>query len=181
MASSSGGENFEKALEDFDLALRLKPDYAEAYAARSNVRYRYFDRKSPPDPKEIDLTYRQALADINEAIRLDPKNWRFYHQRASIQTGNHNLDAAEADYTEAIRLEPTSWTYWARGNFFDYWRKDTSKALGDFTLAIQLAEKEKAKTSYPEYPLEWLYRERGNLYEKLGEPEKAKADYEKSK
>ena len=180
MASSSGGENFEKALEDFDLALRLKPDYAEVLNARAGIRSQMLIGLKQGEV-EFETLQRQALADIDRAIRLEPKNWKFYSQRASIHTGNNNLDAAEADYTEAIRLEPTSWTYWARGNFFDYWRKDTSKALGDFTLAIQLAEKEKAKTSYPEYPLEWLYRERGKLYEKLGEPEKAKIDYEKSK
>jgi len=91
--------------------------------------------------------------------------------------------AAEKGYTEAIRREPTSYYYWQRANFFEYTKKDLQKALADYTTAIQCAEKEKADSPFhhSEFPIEAIYQNRGKLYEKLGEPDKAAADIKKAK
>ena len=49
----------QRAIEDFNEAIRLKPDYAEAYGMRGSV-YKMF----PQD--------QRAIEDYNEAIRLKP-------------------------------------------------------------------------------------------------------------
>jgi tetratricopeptide (TPR) repeat protein len=190
-----GGHNIEKAIEDYDRAIQLKPDYAEAYQQRAQAKSGRFNlsdilanskgnrreefEKWQQKNKEANL---QALIDADEAIRLNPKEWTFYSTRASIRSNLDDFDGAERDYTQMIELKPSSLTYPIRGSFFEYQRKDLQKALADYTTAIECAEQEKIKTGlYSDYPLVILYRSRGQLYEKLGEPDKAKADFDKAK
>ena len=78
-------------------------------------------------------------------------------------------------------MKPTSASYWERSRFFEYTKKDLHKAVADYTTAIEYAKKEKTATGHSEFPLEMLYRFRGKLYEKLGDPEKAAADFARSK
>ena len=48
----------------------------------------------------------RAIADFNEAIRLDPKNAIAYTNRGLAYGDKGDTDRAIADLTEAIRLDP---------------------------------------------------------------------------
>ncbi len=50
--------------------------------------------------------YDKAIADYNEAIRLDPKNAAAYTSRAFAWSQKNEYDKAIADYNEVIRLHP---------------------------------------------------------------------------
>src|SRR6266403_339236 len=50
----------------------------------------------------------RAIADYNEAIRLDPKHARAFHHRGYAYSDKGDNDRAIADYNEAIRLNPKS-------------------------------------------------------------------------
>ncbi len=52
---------------------------------------------------ELDI----ALADYNEAIRLDPNEASVYNSRGVAWRAKQEYDKAIADYSEAIRLDPT--------------------------------------------------------------------------
>ena len=58
------------------------------------------------------LSYRskgdsdRAIADLSEAIRLDPKYAEAYYLRGVAYWNKGDLDRAVADYSEAIRLDP---------------------------------------------------------------------------
>ena len=191
------GRNPSRAYHDFSRAIELDSNFAAAYAQRSAClidehyvvisasRATLVDGEVvmvPMTGEEIKQSnVRQALSDINEAIRLEPNVSNYYRRRSSVHVILENFEMAERDLTESIRLEPTSLTYYMRGNFFEN-RKDFSKALADYTMAIELSAQEAAKMrGYSEFPLEILYRERGNLYKQLGELEKAAVDFEKAK
>jgi tetratricopeptide (TPR) repeat protein len=79
-----------------------------------------------------------ALADYNEAIRLDPNDALSYNNRGVIRKDKGDLDSALADYNEAIRLDPNNTLpYNNRGNT----RKDKGDldgALADYSEAIRL-------------------------------------------
>jgi tetratricopeptide (TPR) repeat protein len=85
---------FDKAIADFDKAIRLDPKDAEAYAYRGVVRLgrKQFDR---------------AVADLSEAIRLKPKDPGYWYKRAEAHLLAGRIDAGRADLDECIRLAPT--------------------------------------------------------------------------
>lgn len=106
-------------------AIRLKPDYAEAY---NNRGYGHNDKG------DIDA----ALDDFNEAIRLRPDFFEAYNNRGSVRDDKGDLDGALADYNEAIRLKPDfAEAYNNRGNA----RKDKGDlegSINDYNEAIRL-------------------------------------------
>jgi lipoprotein NlpI len=48
----------------------------------------------------------RAIADYNEAIRLDPRFPQAYLNRGGAERGKGEYDSAIADYSEALRLDP---------------------------------------------------------------------------
>jgi tetratricopeptide (TPR) repeat protein len=108
----------------------------------------------------------KAIADYNEAIRLDPRFALAYNNRGMAWWDKGDRDKALADYNEAIRLDPRfAWPYNNRGNV----REDEGeydKALADYDEAIRLDPR-----------FAWAYSNRGTVWEHLGEYEKALADY----
>jgi Tfp pilus assembly protein PilF len=93
-------EDNDKALAAYSEAIRLDPDYAEAYGSRGLVYYFKND-------------HDKALADYNEAIRLDPDYGDSYACRAYIHGENGDYGKAAADLTSAVQLglddDTTQW------------------------------------------------------------------------
>ena len=50
--------------------------------------------------------FDEVIADINEAIKLDPEFPNHFLLRGGAWLGKHDYDKAAADLTEAIRLDP---------------------------------------------------------------------------
>jgi tetratricopeptide (TPR) repeat protein len=80
----------------------------------------------------------RAMADLTEAIRLDPKYAEAYYNRGEVWLDAREFDRAIADYSEAIRLDPKhAKAYVGRG--VTWQRKgDLDRAIADFTEAIRL-------------------------------------------
>jgi tetratricopeptide (TPR) repeat protein len=87
-------DNFDRAIVEFNEALRADPAYKRSYNSRGNA----WKGKG-----ELD----QAIADYNEAIRLDPSFSFPYNGRAAAYYDKGELDRAIADYNEVIRLDPS--------------------------------------------------------------------------
>jgi tetratricopeptide (TPR) repeat protein len=51
-----------------------------------------------------------ALADLNRALELDPKNSSAYNDRGVVKKYKHDPDAAAADYNKALELNPKNAT-----------------------------------------------------------------------
>jgi tetratricopeptide (TPR) repeat protein len=121
-------QDYNRAIADFDEAIRVDPKCAPAYLARG----RAWARKH----------YREReLADCSKAIRLDPNNAAYWVARGESWSAQGQHVAAMADYDEALRLEPTNPSNWvARGN---EWRRDIKldRAIADYTQAVQLDPK----------------------------------------
>jgi tetratricopeptide (TPR) repeat protein len=82
--------------------------------------------------------FDQAIADLTEAIRLDPDRAEFYVHRGQIWFQTGRPDDAVSDFTEAIRRDPTSaMTYALRAAVWQN-AKDFDKAILDLTEAIRL-------------------------------------------
>jgi Tfp pilus assembly protein PilF len=108
----------------------------------------------------------QSLADLNEAIRLDPSQAPAHAIRAArfIRTGN--LDRALADLNEAKRLNPNSGT--VHNDFGLYYI-----AIGDYDRA--LVEFNESLRLFPQFL--YAYKNRAVTYEHKGELAAALADF----
>ena len=82
----------DRAIADYNEAIRLKPDLGEAFNNRGIV----YEGKGQHD---------RAIADYNEAIRLKPDYADAFNNRGNAYVGRGQHDRAIADYNEAIRLK----------------------------------------------------------------------------
>ncbi len=108
----------------------------------------------------------RAMADYNEAIRLNPQNSIAYTNRGIAWRGNSASDRAIADYTEAVRLDPkNAIAYYNRG-IERRGKGDNDRAIADYTEAIRLNPKNSI-----------AYINRGIAWRGKGENGRAIADY----
>jgi lipoprotein NlpI len=107
----------------------------------------------------------KALADCNEAIRVNRSFAAAYLNRGNVFLSKFDADHALADFNEAIRLDPkNAWAYAARGNLY--------KNTGDFDRAI--ADLSESITLDPSYALP--HYARGDLYRLKGDLSRAMTD-----
>jgi tetratricopeptide (TPR) repeat protein len=95
----------------------------------------------------------RAIADFNEAIKLNPKVAAAYVNRGKAYGDKGEIDRAIADYNKAIELNPKySFAYNGRGHRYALKGQD-DRAIADFNEAIKLNPKE----SDPYYNRGWIY------------------------
>src|SRR5262249_55250527 len=83
----------DEKLRFYNEAIRLKPDYSEAFNNRGIVR---------SDKGDVE----GALQDYDEAIRLKPDYAVAFNNRGVTRDDKGDVEGALQDYNEAIRLKP---------------------------------------------------------------------------
>jgi tetratricopeptide (TPR) repeat protein len=144
--------NLNQAMSNFDRAIKLDPQYFQAYIERGNVKTEVGDLPG-------------AVADYTTAIDLNPKSVAAHYNRGTVlsKSGRHQL--AIADYNTAIRLDPQyAQAYMNRGNELDD-LGDSAGAIASYDRAIQLR---------PDYALAYLNR--GIAYGRSGRRPQATRD-----
>jgi len=112
---------------------------------------------------------REAIAEYDEAIRLEPYLAPAYNNRGNAYARLGQLERALPDYSEAIRLDPYyGLAYSNRGIAY--------VNLGKFELAIQ--DLDEAIRLEPN--LAKIYNNRGTAYTRLGQLERAVQDYDEA-
>jgi len=110
----------------------------------------------------------RAIANYDEAIRLDPKYADAYLNRAFAYRGKNDVDRAIPDYNETIRLDPKHPTvYIARGTAYNI-KGDFDRAIADYNRAMQLGSKYASV----------IFTVRGNAYFGKKDFDRAIADYD---
>ena len=124
LAHKSKGQ-WDRAIADYDEAIRLKPDFVFAFHNRGNAYY----YKGQLD---------RAIADFSEAIRLKPGLAEAFGNRGNVYRKKGQFDRAIKDYDRAINLKPDGAQVFAdRG--LAYERKgEQNHALKDFKKAYAL-------------------------------------------
>jgi lipoprotein NlpI len=85
--------------------------------------------------------YDHALADYDQAIRLDPNNATAYNNRGNAYQKMDYNERAIADYNEAIRLDPKyAAAYNDRGHAYQK-KSNNDRAMADYNEAIRLDPK----------------------------------------
>ena len=84
---------YDRALADYNQAIKLKPDYGEVYGIRAII---YFKRSQ----------YARAIQDMDLAIRFKPDDADDYTIRGAAYYKLGLADLAEADKAKAHELDP---------------------------------------------------------------------------
>ena len=84
-------EDYESAIDDFDEAIRINSDYAEAYYHRGRT-------------KHYLAQYELAIVDYDEAIRINSDYAEAYYHRAEANSSFGHLIEAKADLQTAKQL-----------------------------------------------------------------------------
>lgn len=143
-----------KAIDDIDKAISIDKYISGAYAQRAIIKVLH------------DADYDSALADMNEALRLDPKEVSYYFNRARIKYHQDDLQGAMADYDYILKLDPdNTMTYYNRG-LLRMQVGERNKAISDFTKVIK-AEPDNYFAIY----------NRALLYDMIGNYGKAISDF----
>ena len=87
----AGKFQYERAIQDYDQVIKLKPDSFAAFESRCAARMAL---------KQLEA----ALADCNEALRLQPGS--ALQSRGLVNLKFERFDVAIGDFNEALKLEP---------------------------------------------------------------------------
>ena len=125
----SNKRDYDRAIRDYDEAIRLDPESARTYNNRGSA---YLDKQD----------YDRAIRDYSEAIRLDSKHAKAYYNRGLSHSKKQDYDSAIRDYDQAIRLVPKDANaHNARGNAYQN-KQDYDRAIRDYDEAIRLEPKD---------------------------------------
>jgi hypothetical protein len=112
----------------------------------------------------------RAIADYDEALRLDPKYAFAFNNRGNVYKAKGDLDRAIADYNEALRLDPKhAVDFNSRGNAYQD-KGDLDRAIVDYNEVIRLD---------PKYAVAFFNR--GIAYRAKDDPDRAIADYNEAR
>ncbi|MCB0210164.1 MAG: tetratricopeptide repeat protein [Anaerolineae bacterium] len=182
-------DNHQRAIEDFDQAVQLKPDNAFAFRSRGKSyavlgnhqkAIENFTQAIKLRPDAAFFFYyrgesyaalgnhQQAIKDFDQAIELMPEAAFILHSRGESYAALSNHQQAIEDFDQAIKLIPDAAViFYDRGTSYVA-LEDYERAIEDFDQAIQLK---------PKFGGAFLFR--GWAYKALGELEAAISDYEK--
>jgi tetratricopeptide (TPR) repeat protein len=148
--------DFDRAMVDFDEAIRLRPDSALAYHLRGNA----WSSKGE---------LARALADYEVAISLDPNNPVLYRDRGILWHRRGEPDRALVDLDHAVRLGfSDAGAYNARGLVW-YEKQRYERAIADFNQALRIDPK-----------LASALVNRGNAFRSKGDLASATADFDQA-
>ena len=120
----AGMRDFGRAIADYTEAIRLKPDYAQAYNNRG-LAYSLQSKSQMPN----------AIADYSQAIQLRPAYARAYNNRGVAYMASGHADEAMRDFNRAIQLQPDfAQAHRNRGNA-EYRAGQLGPAIYDFYRA----------------------------------------------
>jgi tetratricopeptide (TPR) repeat protein len=120
-------DQYKAAIEDYDTAINLKPDFASAYYFRGTAKRSLGE-------------YKAAIEDYGTAIDLKPDFARAYYFRGTMRgdLGEHFI--AIQDYDKAIRFKPDFAFAYLRRGIANYLLDRTWAAKKDWDIALEIAE-----------------------------------------
>ncbi len=156
--SHSDQGNYEIAIQNYNKAIELKPNFLDAYLKRG-LAYHFMEK------------YNQAILNYNKAIELDSKNIIAYHYRAAsfVFIGNYELQLK--DFNKIIQLAPDDVLAHAGKGHCYFQTKDYKLAIQEYTKVIELK---------PDQGLGYIYFYRGKSQYFLGNNKSALKDINKA-
>jgi len=149
-------KDYNKAITDFNCAIKLNPYYSEAY---SNLAIAKFEQND----------YNSAVEHLNKAIQLNKLYDKAYSNRGHIKTILNDYKGAMYDLNKAISINPYSYEAWYNKSILNYQQKNIKAAVDNLNKAIKIN---------PYYAK--AYVNRGNIKGELKDFNNAIIDYNKA-
>nr|XP_055028766.1 uncharacterized protein ttc6 isoform X2 [Misgurnus anguillicaudatus] len=141
-----------QALDAFNSAVSIKPDYAEAYHHRGLCRMHLQDSTS--------------VQDFNTALRINPNLYQVHLSRAALYGAEGRYAKAVLDCSEAIRIQPQSVKAYLYKGALQFYLKAYKRAVEDLSTAIRI-----------DSGCSFAYYNRAVCYQQLQDYELALRDY----
>ncbi len=123
--SSYRQKRYEKAIDDFNKALALEPDFAEVYNNRA-IAYQFMEK------------YDKALADVDQALQLNPEYAGAYITKGLVYRKQAQIDLALQAYNRAIEIDPQEPEAYNNRGIIHHSNQRYSQAVEDYSMALQL-------------------------------------------
>ncbi|MCX7704306.1 MAG: protein kinase, partial [Planctomycetota bacterium] len=151
--------DYDGAIEDYNKALELDPENADAYGNRGFARSATgdYDGAIKDFNKAIELSptdalayagrgfakaargdYEGAIRDCDKAIEFDSKLVAAYVCRGDVKRHKKDYKGAIEDYSIAIELNPKDARLWGKRGDARYAKREYESALKDYNKAIEL-------------------------------------------
>lgn len=152
---------YDQAIVAYSAVIRRNPENTLASCAYNGRGSCWYAKKD----------YDTAIADFNEAIRLDPQDAAAYHNRGNAWYMKQEYDRAIDDHTRAIQLRPDHAKAFG-GRADSYAAKGKAEAaIADYTRAIELDVQTPGADAF------LSYNGRGVCYLDLNQYDAAVADF----
>jgi tetratricopeptide (TPR) repeat protein len=180
-------KDFRGALADYSEAIKLDPNYGDAYTNRGvtrdglgdkqgaiadftqaikinpNLALAYYNR----GVARYELGDKQgAITDFNQAIKIDPNYAGAYIGRGLTRKELGDKQGAITDFNQAIKINPNLAEAYGNRGLVHYELGDKQGAITDYNLAIKI------NPNYAD-----AYNNRGGVRKELGDKQGAIADY----
>ncbi|MFM6322961.1 MAG: tetratricopeptide repeat protein, partial [Microcystis panniformis] len=116
-------QKYKLALDDFNKAIELNPNYAEAYGNRGLL---YYNQQK----------YELALSDFNKAIEINPNLVEAYYNRGNLYRLQQKYELALSDYNKAIKLNKNAWFAMMGIGLVKYEQGSISEAIKQWEKAL---------------------------------------------
>jgi tetratricopeptide (TPR) repeat protein len=168
-------KKYDKALADHNKAIQinsqstnLSSNLGQTNVLSADDAMSYYNRGTA---FYIQGNYKDAIADFDNAIKLNPELVEAYtNQAAAIISQKGDFNKAQALLTKAIQLDPQHASAYLNRGIVYYELGNQKKAIDDYDKTIQLSQ-----STYPE-----VYLNRGIAYVRIGNKINAIEDLEKS-
>jgi len=119
-------KKIDEAIKSWDHAIKIKPDYAEAYYNRGKALH------------ELQKKIEPAIESFDKAIQIKPDYAEAYNNRGNAFRDFNKLNEAIESYDKAIQIKPDyADAYYNRGNAFRDFNK-LNEAIESYDKAIQI-------------------------------------------
>ncbi|MBR8833751.1 MAG: serine protease, partial [Stigonema ocellatum SAG 48.90 = DSM 106950] len=128
-------KDYKGAIAAYSQAIRLNPNYTDAYNYRGNARYGLGDNKG-------------AIEDYNQALLINPNYDKAYNNRGIARSDLGDNKGAIEDYNQALRINPNYANAYGNRGIARSNLGDNKGAIEDLQKAADLFQQQKNTALY---------------------------------